>query len=93
MSYCYWAQVGQMPCIACSRCRNGQFEYFTADCLVIRYGRKIAGSILLDYSELNQKRFDHIFISDLFNHRWTDRRRTDKYTTRRTQCCFIFTLR
>ena len=36
-----------MPCIACNRCRNGQFEYFTADCLVIRYGRKIAGSVLL----------------------------------------------
>ena len=47
MSYCYWPQVGQMPYIACSRYRNGQFEYFTADCLVIRYGRKIAGSIPL----------------------------------------------
>ena len=46
MSYCYWPQVGQMPCIACNRCRNGQFEYFT-DCLDIRYGCKIAGSVLL----------------------------------------------
>ena len=27
MSYCYWLQVGQMPCCACSRCRNGQFDY------------------------------------------------------------------
>ena len=36
-----------MPCIACNRCRNGQFEYFTADCLVIRYDREIACSVLL----------------------------------------------
>ena len=27
MSYCYCLQVGQMPCCACSRCRNGQFDY------------------------------------------------------------------
>ena len=55
--------------------------------------KSLVASTLFDYTELNQKRFDHIFISDLFDHRRTDRRRTDKYTTRRTQCCFIFTLR
>ena len=33
MSYCYWLQVGQMPCCACSRCWNGQFDYFTAGVL------------------------------------------------------------
>ena len=27
MSYCYWLQVGQMPCCACSRCRNGQLSF------------------------------------------------------------------
>ena len=42
-----------MPCCACSRCRNGQFEYFTADVLsfdmdyIIYYWLVVLGSTAL----------------------------------------------
>ena len=35
MNYCYWLQVGQMPCCTCSRCRNSQFDYILLPCRLI----------------------------------------------------------